>query len=172
MGSIRPEDATLQKSRQVWVLPPPAAKNAKSGRKRGKPQEVCQEFWIREALDERLLIDKPLPPDIRKDTPQEYEYKADRLKRSSDLLAQARLLFDLRSAAAFVPETWGVWATLLSTDNVPEYASKQKWWAGFEEVRQRERFFHWQLEFPEVFFWRAPRFPRHRGESTVGQGAA
>jgi len=68
------------------------------------------------------------------------------------------LLFDLRSAAVFLPEIWGDWATLLSTHNVLEYALKQKWWPRFEEVRQHERFFHWELEFPEVFFGERPGF--------------
>jgi hypothetical protein len=27
----------------------------------------------------------------------------------------------------------------------------QAWWHEFEQVRDRERFFHWELEFPEVF---------------------
>ena len=132
--------------------PPHPALDDKKGKDQGGLFEIQFKRLIREALDERLLIDKPLPPDIRKDTPQEYEYKADRLKRSNDLLTQARLLFDLRSAAAFVPEIWSVWATLLSTDDVTGYASRQKWWTRFEELCRRERFFHWELEFPEVFF--------------------
>jgi hypothetical protein len=75
--------------------PPHPALDDKKGRDQGGLFEIQFKRLIREALDERLLIDKPLPPDIRKDTSQEYEYKADRLKRSNDLLAQARLLFDL-----------------------------------------------------------------------------
>jgi hypothetical protein len=149
---IRPGNSLLGTWLDRLHQPPHPALDDRKGKDQGGLFEIQFKRLIREALDERLLIDQPLPPDIRKDTPQEYEYKADRLKRSSDLLAQARLLFDLRSAAAFVPEIWGVWATLLSTDNVLEYASKQKWWARFEEVRLRERFFHWELEFPEVFF--------------------
>lgn len=149
---IRPGNSLLGTWLERLHQPPHPALDDKKGKDQGGLFEIQFQRLIREALDERLLIDKPLPPDIRKDTPQEYEYKADRLKRSNDLLAQARLLFDLRSAAAFVPAIWSDWATLLSTDNVAAYASKQKWWDRFEEVRQRERFFHWELEFPEVFF--------------------
>jgi hypothetical protein len=149
---IRPGNSLLGTWLDRLHQPPHPALDDRKGKDQGGLFEIQFKRLIREALDERLLIDKPLPPDIRKDTPQEYEYKADRLKRSNDLLAQAHLLFDLRSAAAFVPEIWGAWATLLSTDNVLDCATKQKWWARFGEVRQRERFFHWELEFPEVFF--------------------
>ena len=158
---IRPGNSLLGTWLDRLHQPPHPALDDRKGKDQGGLFEVQFKKLIGEALDERLLIDKPLPPDIRKDTPQEYEYKADRLNRSNDLLAQARLLFDLRSVAAFVPEIWGAWATLLSTNNVLEYASKQTWWVKFEEVRQRERFFHWELEFPEVFFG------EHRGFHVV-----
>lgn len=149
---IRPGNSLLGTWLDRLHAPPHPALDDKKGRDQGGLFEMQFKRLIREALDQRLLIDKPLPPDIRKDTPQEYEYKADRLTEANRLLTQARLLFDLRSAAAFVPEIWGVWATLLSTDDVAGYAVKQNWWARFEEVREREKFFHWELEFPEVFF--------------------
>jgi hypothetical protein len=31
------------------------------------------------------------------------------------------------------------------------YAESRPWWTAFCAVRERERFFHWELEFPEVF---------------------
>lgn len=158
---IRPGNSLLGTWLERLHQPPHPALDDRKGKDQGGLFEIQFKRLIREALDERLLIDKPLPPDIRKDTPQEYEYKADRLKCSNDLLSQAHLLFDLRSAAAFVPEIWGVWATLLSTDNLAEYAVKQKWWEKFEAVRDREKFFHWELEFPEVFFG------EHRGFQVV-----
>lgn len=149
---IRPGNSLLGTWLDRLHEPPHPTLDDKKSKDQGGLFEIQFTRLVREALDERLLIDKPLPPDISKDTPQEYEYKADRLKRANNLLAQARLSFDLRSAAAFVPEIWSAWATLLSNDNVLEYASKQKWWSKFEEVRERERFLHWELEFPEVFF--------------------
>ena len=118
---IRPGNSLLGTWLDRLHQPPHPALDDKKGRDQGGLFEIQFKRLIREALDERLLIDKPLPPDIRKDTPQEYEYKADRLKRSNDLLAQARLLFDLRSAAAFAPEIWGAWATLLSSEDIHEY---------------------------------------------------
>jgi hypothetical protein len=139
--------------------PPHPALDDKKGKDQGGLFEVQVKNLIREAIDERLLIDKPLPPEIRKDTPGEYEYKTDRLKRADQILENAKLLFDLRSAAAFIPEIWGAWSTLLSTEDVAGHARKQKWWARFEELCRRDdrsgdgqRFFHWELEFPEVFF--------------------
>ncbi len=107
---------------------------------------------IARAIEERRLIDAPLPPEVNKDTPKEFEYKADRLARAEAVLTQARLLFDLRSASAFVPAIWRDWATLLAEENVELYAKAQPWWDEFADVCERERFFHWELEFPEVFF--------------------
>ncbi len=106
---------------------------------------------ITTALDERLLIDASLPRDIRRDTPGEYEYKADRLKRAEVCIAHARLLFDLRNAAAFIPEIWSAWDAVLQAADLRDYCERQPWWPKFLEVRTRERFFHWELEFPEIF---------------------
>ncbi|HWP56924.1 MAG TPA: N-6 DNA methylase [Candidatus Acidoferrales bacterium] len=103
------------------------------------------------ALEERKLIDAPLPPEIRADTPDEYAYKEDRLRRAEAATETARLLLDLRSAAAFVPAIWGAFPKLMSSTDVEADASSQPWWEEFEQVRERERFFHWELEFPEVF---------------------
>jgi hypothetical protein len=106
---------------------------------------------IARALDERLLIDASMPRDVRRDTPDEYEYKADRLKHAEECIAQARLLFDLRNAAAFIPDIWSVWDAVLQATDLLDYCGKQQWWPKFLEVRARERFFHWELEFPEIF---------------------
>jgi hypothetical protein len=106
---------------------------------------------IATALDERLLIDASLPKDVRRDTPGEYEYKADRLRRAEVCIAHARLLFDLRNTAAFIPEIWSVWDAVLQAPDLRGYCERQPWWPKFLEVRTRERFFHWELEFPEVF---------------------
>jgi len=157
---IRPGNSLLGTWLDRLHEPPHPALDDKKGKDQGGLFELQVKRMIQEAIDQRLLIDKPLPPEIRKDTPQEYEYKADRLKAAEKTLENAKLLFDLRSAAAFIPEIWGVWPTLLSTDNVAEYAAKQKWWPKFEELCRhdgertdhRQRFFHWELEFPEVFF--------------------
>jgi hypothetical protein len=156
---IRPGNSLLGTWLERLHAPPHPALDDKKGKDQGGLFEVQVKNLIREAIDERLLIDKPLPPEIRKDTPGEYEYKTDRLKRADQILENAKLLFDLRSAAAFIPEIWGAWSTLLSTEDVAGHARKQKWWARFEELCRRDdrsgdgqRFFHWELEFPEVFF--------------------
>lgn len=104
-----------------------------------------------EALAERRLIDAPLPPEIRRDTPGEYAYKDDRLRRAEAALAQARLLLDLRSASPFLPEIWAELPMLMSSFDLHTDARSRPWWARFEDVRRQERFFHWELEFPEVF---------------------
>jgi hypothetical protein len=156
---IRPGNSLLGTWLERLHAPPHPSLDDKKGKDQGGLFEVQVKNLIREALDERLLIDKPLPPEIRKDTPGEYEYKTDRLKRADQILENAKLLFDLRSAAAFIPEIWGEWSTLLSTEDVAAHAQKQKWWARFEELCRSDdragecqRFFHWELEFPEVFF--------------------
>jgi hypothetical protein len=103
------------------------------------------------ALEARRLIEHALPAEIRPDTPEEYHYKADRLREAEQSLARAHLLFDLRSASAFVPAIWGDFVNLLGESNPERYGRARPWWPQFEVVRERERFFHWQLEFPEVF---------------------
>lgn len=105
---------------------------------------------IEEALTERRLIDAPLPPEVRGDTPEEYAYKEDRLRRAEKALTQARLLLNLRSAAPFVPAIWRELPQLLSSFDLEVDARSRPWWTEFEVVRKRERFFHWELEFPEV----------------------
>lgn len=105
---------------------------------------------IEAALDERRLIDAELPPEIRADTPEEFQYKEDRLRRSEAALADARLLMDLRSAAPFLPVIWADLPGLSGAANPDEASRAKLWWEAFEGVRQRERFFHWELEFPEV----------------------
>ncbi len=106
---------------------------------------------LADALEERKLIDAPLPPEVRADTPEEFIYKADRLRRAEEATKTARLLLDLRSAAAFVPEIWASFPTLMSSAHLEADARACNWWDDFQHVRERERFFHWELEFPEVF---------------------
>src|SRR5690606_31750184 len=38
-----------------------------------------------------------------------------------------------------------------SPERLQAYAERRPWCADFDQVRKRERFFHWELEFPEVF---------------------
>lgn len=106
---------------------------------------------LEEALAERRLIDAPLPPEVRVDTPEEYAYKEDRLHRAEAATGQARLLLDLRSAAGFLPSIWRELPALMSSFDLEGDVRSRPWWREFEAARERERFFHWELEFPEVF---------------------
>ncbi len=106
---------------------------------------------LEQAFAERRLIDAPLPPEVRRDTPEEYAYKEDRLKRADSALVHAKLLLDLRSASPFLPEIWRDFPVLAAEPDPAAVARKRPWWPRFEEIRDRERFFHWELEFPEVF---------------------
>lgn len=106
---------------------------------------------LHEALEERRLIDAPLPPEVAGDTPDEYVYKEDRLRRAEAATAEARLLLDLRSASPFLPAIWRDFPMLISAFDLEADARQRPWWAEFDATRQRERFFHWELEFPEVF---------------------
>jgi hypothetical protein len=103
------------------------------------------------ALDERRLIDAPVPPEVRADTPEEYAYKEDRLRRAEQATIEARLLLDLRSAAGFLSAIWHELPILMSSTNLEEDSRARPWWQAFDKIRDRERFFHWELEFPEVF---------------------
>jgi hypothetical protein len=113
---------------------------------------------IREAVMARTLIDAPLPPDVRPDTPDEYAYKSDRQKEAERVLARAHLLYDLRCAAIFVSAIWSDWLSLVEAHDLEGVARVRPWWERFDEVRKRERFFHWELEFPEVFSGARPGF--------------
>lgn len=115
---------------------------------------------IREAAQLRRMIDEIRPEDLRREgiepeSTEEQRYKEHLRQKAEKTLTAARLLFDLRSASAFVPEIWREWDTLTSLIHEPEafwhHAKGRPWWPAFEEVRDRERFFHWELEFPEVF---------------------
>jgi hypothetical protein len=103
------------------------------------------------AFEERKLIDAPLPPEVRADTPDEYAYKEDRLRRAEAATETARLLLNLRSTAAFLPAIWAAFPSLMSSTDLNTDARSQPWWKEFKHIRDRERFFHWELEFPEVF---------------------
>lgn len=114
--------------------------------------EAQVEQAIRETFEERQLIDAPLPPEIKKDTPAEYEYKNDRFLSAERKSAAARLLFDLRNALPFLPMVAGEWETILTVENPEGFCMGRPWWQEFEIVRQQQRFFHWELEYPEIFF--------------------
>jgi len=125
-------------------------------------QEPVREA-IREAARLRRIIDEVHPDDLRREgvepeSPEEQRYKEHLRQRAAETLAAARLLFDLRSASAFLPDIWQDWQTLTSLIGKPEefhaHAQGCPWWPEFERVRDRERFFHWELEFPEVFLQR------------------
>lgn len=111
---------------------------------------------IQQAAETRRLIDHV--DDIRDldaDSLGEQAFKQHQHKTADNLLAAARLLFDLRSASAFVPAIWNDWHALGQKaddlETLIDYARTCPWWEAFQEVRDRERFFHWELEFPEVF---------------------
>lgn len=115
---------------------------------------------IREAARLRRLIDEMHPEDllregIQPESTEEQRYRKSLQEKADSILAAAKLLFDLRSASAFVPEIWQEWDTLTrlieKPDELHAYAQGRPWWPEFERVRERERFFHWELEFPEVF---------------------
>lgn len=113
---------------------------------------------IREAVGRRLLIDQGIEQtDLPPESIEELRYKEDRRSEAENMLAAARFLFDVRSASVFeIPQAWGDFSTLLmmASDRMQmeSWARTRPWWPRFEEVRIRDRFFHWELEFPEVFF--------------------
>ena len=114
---------------------------------------------VAEAAEIRRLIDATDPETLRREGTEpesidEQKHKDHLRRRAEDILAGVKLLFDLRSASAFIPEIWAEWDYLCDKIQSPEglhtYVKAQPWWPAFEEVQARERFFHWELEFPEV----------------------
>jgi hypothetical protein len=111
---------------------------------------------LRDAAAARLLIDRAADEGaVEAESIEEQSFKAHQLERANEILSTVRLLFDLRSAAAFVPEIWAEWETLCGhvsdRNRLEGYTRSRPWREAFEKVRQRERFFHWEVEFPEVF---------------------
>jgi hypothetical protein len=115
---------------------------------------------VAEAARLRLVIDAPGGEENIK----ELEFKQAQCKKAEETLSSARLLFNLRSASAFVVgerngktirPIWEQWETFCSLVEKPgaleAYAQSQVWWDEFCAVRDRERFFHWELEYPELF---------------------
>jgi len=148
---IRCGNSLLGSSLSNYDQPPHPRLGKASDRRTIGLFEAALRKRLEAALEERKLIDAPLPPEIRADTPDEYAYKEDRLRRAEAATETARLLLDLRSAAAFLPAIWSAFPRLMSSTNLGADARAQSWWEEFEHVRDRERFFHWDLEFPEVF---------------------
>jgi Eco57I restriction-modification methylase len=118
---------------------------------------------LAEAQKLRLLIDHAAPEDLAREgidpeSLEEQSYKERLNREAEDALAGARLLFDLRSASLFVPEIWRdgrSLAHLITSPKELEAAARpHAWWAPFADLRSRYRFFHWELEFPEIFLSR------------------
>jgi hypothetical protein len=121
------------------------------------------EQQIRQAAGIRRLIDVAADTGaVEPDSLEELRFKEEQRRKAEAVLADARLLFDLRSASAFLPAIWDEWETLVSLlgdgGRLEAHARSRPWWQRFDEVRRRERFFHWELEFPEVFLDERPGF--------------
>jgi hypothetical protein len=111
---------------------------------------------LKSAAEERRLIDRAADEGaVEPDSIEEQQLKEHQHRKVDETLAGIRLLFDLRSASAFLPEIWAHWASLCTYIANPErlrkYAQERPWWQAFLTVCERERFFHWELEFPEIF---------------------
>jgi hypothetical protein len=113
---------------------------------------------IAEAARLRQMIDEASPhallaEGVEPESVAELEFKADLARRSEAVLEEAKLLFDLRSACVFLPELWNDFysaQTAFTQGALEAWARERPWWAAFQAVRARERFFHWELEYPEV----------------------
>ncbi len=115
---------------------------------------------VAEAARLRRLIDAADPEALRRegieaDSVPEQAFKDRQRKDAEATIAAARLLFDLRSSALFVPAIWAEWEVLQGLvgdmKKLEAYVAGRPWAGEFKSVQARERFFHWELEFPEVF---------------------
>ncbi len=117
---------------------------------------------IQKAAHQRRLIDvRPDNGDFRPETVDEIKYKKHLAEQSRQLVENARLLFDLRCASIFglediwanfeVLASWGIMKQRGDVAPLEDEVRKQPWYMKFKEVQDRERFFHWELEYPEVF---------------------
>jgi len=113
---------------------------------------VEQEF--KKAAELRNLIPEARAA-VEPESIKEMRYKEDRRKEAEDAVASAKLLFDLRLASVFgLADIWNDWTVLTSLlakpSDLAAYAEARPWWNDFVKIRDRERCFHWELEFPEV----------------------
>jgi hypothetical protein len=108
----------------------------------------------------RRTIDEARPDDLRREgvepeSVREQAFKKHLLDEADRALAAAKLLFDLRSASAFEPRIWAEFETLCGLierpDDLRRHVESRPWWDAFRTTCERERFFHWELEYPEVF---------------------
>lgn len=111
---------------------------------------------VLEAGEARRLIDRAADEGaVEAESIEEQVFKEHQRRLADAQLAGAHLLFDLRSVSAFLPAIWREWATLSGLAEDPAalsaFAGSRAWWSEFEAIREGERFFHWELEFPEVF---------------------
>ncbi|HXG43489.1 MAG TPA: N-6 DNA methylase [Gemmatimonadales bacterium] len=115
---------------------------------------------VRRAAELRRTIDEARADDLRREgvepeSVREQAFKKHLLEEAERTLEAAKLLFDLRSASAFEPRIWKEWETLCGLMEQPHelrrYVKSRPWAETFEAIRERERFFHWELEYPEVF---------------------
>lgn len=115
---------------------------------------------VREAAGLRRLIDAVTPEDLAREgidaeSLAEQEYKESLRRTAERLLAGARRFFDLRSAALFAPELWQQFQSLFGKVDDPQEIARllaaRGHLARLEELCSRYRFFHWELELPEVF---------------------
>ena len=145
--------------RRLRMPPVPALSQRSSEAQPGLFEKLVRDA-VTEAARLRRSIDETAPYDLRRegiepDTVEEQAFKDRQRRQAEEILTSATLLCDLRTAAAFVPEIWTDWHTLCSLVSLPEelqgYVADRPWQDAFARTRQRERFFHWEIEFPEIF---------------------
>ncbi|MCK6483031.1 MAG: N-6 DNA methylase [Phycisphaerae bacterium] len=158
---IRPGNSLLGSWMARLEQPPlPAMRGGPDPNQAGLFQDRVRQAVL-EAARLRRIINEAGPDDLRREgiepeSTDEQVFKENLRRQADQILATARLLFDLRSASAFAPEIWHEWDVLCGLiddlEALHAHIAGRPWAQSFEDVRQRERFFHWELEFPEVFF--------------------
>lgn len=118
-------------------------------------ERIASAIALRRGIDE-TAADALLRQGLEPESVQELEHKERQRREAEAILAEAKLLFDLRAASAFIPTIWAEFAGLgfalnaFAAGELESYARSRPWWDDFQAVRARERFSHWELEFPEV----------------------
>ena len=118
-------------------------------------ERIASAIALRRGIDE-TAADALLRQGLEPESVQELEHKKRQHREAEAILAEAKLLFDLRAASAFIPTIWAEFSGLgfalnaFAAGELEPYARSRPWWNEFQKVRSRERFLHWELEFPEV----------------------
>lgn len=99
-------------------------------------ERIARAIALRRGIDE-TAADALLRQGLEPESVQELEHKERQRREAEAILAEAKLLFDLRAASAFIPTIWAEFAGLglalnaFAAGELESYARSRPWWDDF-----------------------------------------